>query len=360
MSAAVLSREIQRAVPLAEKWRSAAADGDMEGETYRAGLALQIFNLLLGDQESSSRDIDALVAGAPGEWRPAAEFLRDWTTVWRTGIPTLPPACVEPYPLFLGLDWYKAGPLTIEDIAPGDFGVLCRVRREWCNLKTADDLSVDQLVGYADLAAGWELPKFLREIEAVLKQRDPERYLQFSVGRVLGRSAVENLTCAWGGQGPEIVTQDHVIIWLMDVRGYTTLADHWSAEQNFTLLSPLFKIVNEELEKIGGLLLEFAGDCIIIAFNTPYTRATDIQEVLFHTARCFRRMHTLNALSRPAGASEVKVGIGIDQGPVALGFLGGSAPLSPEHPGQHGQPGLPHRRADQDPGPVRPGFGAVF
>ena len=187
MSAAVLSREIQTRLQLAEKWRSAAADGDMEGETYRAGLALQIFNLLLGDRKALPEISMHWWPGPPRNGDMAAEFLRDWTTVWITGITTLPPACVEPYPLFSGPDWSKAGPLTTKHPAR-------RLRRpvpgakDWCNPKTADDLSVDHLAGYADLAALWELPKFLREIEAVLKQRDPERYLQFTVGRVLGNS----------------------------------------------------------------------------------------------------------------------------------------------------------------------------
>lgn len=323
MSSAVLSREIYRAMQLAEKWRLAAADGHLESEIYRAGLALQIFHLLLGDERRCSKDIDPLLDRAPKEWRKAAEVLRDWTAALKTGTPAKPAVDVEPYPLFLGLDWYKAKPPTIEEIAQGDFDALCRVRRDRCDRKSAENLSVEQLVGYAELAARWELPQFLREIETVLKRCDPERYLQFSVGRVLGRSAVESLTCACDSQSTEVVTRDQVIVWLMDVRGYITLSEHWAAEQNFTLLSPLFKIVHEELEKIGGLLLEFAGDCVIIAFNTSYAPAARIQEVLFHTARCFQRLRTLNALSLPAGAPEVKVGIGLDQGPVAIGFLGG-------------------------------------
>ncbi|MFH0999160.1 MAG: hypothetical protein V1844_27260 [Pseudomonadota bacterium] len=143
----------------------------------------------------------------------------------------------------------------------------------------------------------WELPGFLREIEAVLKERDPDGYIRFSMGRVLGRAAVESLTSPSGVRDAEVITRDDMILWVMDVRGYTTLAEGWPAEQNFKLLNPLFKIVHEELEETGGVLLEFAGDSIVIAFNTPHTRTVDFEQVLAQTVRCFRRLHMHNALS---------------------------------------------------------------
>jgi len=237
MSAAVRGRDIPRAIQLAEKWREAAKVGHLEIERFRSRLALRIFDLLLGDRENFSDPARPLSTEAPGEWRQVAEVLDKWTVSTLAGAPATISEFTEPSPLFLGFDWLRSGRMSFRDLALEDFGILCRLRWEWCDPKVAAALTADELVNCANLAAHWELPGFLRQIETVLKERDPDGYIRFSMGRVLGRAAVESLTRPSEGSGPEAVTHDDMILWVMDVRGYTMLAEGWPAEQNFKLLN---------------------------------------------------------------------------------------------------------------------------
>ncbi len=329
-SAALANREIMQAVRFAGRWRRAADEGRLENESFQSAMALQLLQLLLGDYEECVRNSVYITAAPPEEWRELAAFLAQWTELAvepahgsvlssAEPLPSLANAC----PLFLGLDWYRGEPVSLEDILPGSLQVICRLRQDLLYADAAATFSVDELAACAELAAAWELPGFLREIEVLLKDRDPERYLRFNIGRVLGRSLAYSLTCPCGGEAPEILLQDDLILCAMKIQGGAPLTGNRSAEQSFTLLTPLFKTLIEELERIGGVLLDFAGERLLIAFNTPFAPVAGVEEVLFQTARCLRRLHELNVLSQQSGCPEVKVGIGIDQGAAAIGFVGG-------------------------------------
>jgi class 3 adenylate cyclase len=329
MSAAIANRNLKLASTFAQKWQHEAQKGHLEGEIFRARLVMLLLQLLFGEQDTCSRDIKKLVTNPPEEWEETVSFLAEWTRAVNEGKEIGKTHFSEPYPLFLGIAWYTPPrpnhPPEGEqehDLSAGDFRVLCEVRRNFCHNITQNRLSTEDIEEYADVIAQWELPRPLHIFEMVLKQKDWERYFQRFMTRLLGKSVLQKVLTETPIE-QDVVIQNNTIILVMDVRKYSALSEECVPNKLFDLLNPIFKIVSEELEQAGGTILEFIGDCIIVVFNTFKDWHADISEILPHTIRCLQRIYVLNTMALQPGLPEIRIGVGIHKGPVALGYLGG-------------------------------------
>ncbi|MFC1896615.1 adenylate/guanylate cyclase domain-containing protein, partial [Thermodesulfobacteriota bacterium] len=321
--AAIATKNIGLGLKYAEEWRRIGEENNLEGDVLRSGLVIQILHLLLGDADWCSGNIERFSDRASEEWRGVVTFVSQWVEAVTRRLDMPPDATSwEPYPLFLGLEWRHTGPLPAE-VSSGDFEILCQLRRQFSNPSSATDrLSLDQILDYASLVARWELPRPLHEIEAILRGRSSESYYNFCTTRILGKYASKEVTNKMSVHSA-IKTRDSAIIWMMDVRGYSRLTEQGSAESAFQILSPLFKIMNEELETVGGTIHEFVGDSIMVVFDAFNHQKSEIMDILYHTVQCLTRIHVLNSLSLPTGMPELNIGVGINKGNVATGYLGG-------------------------------------
>jgi class 3 adenylate cyclase len=351
MSAAILTRNLKLALTFAGHWLAAAQQGHLDGEILRARLATQIFHLILGNTAVCAAGIQSLLTNAQAEWQNLVNFLAEWTQVITTELydqgevitchgealrnhpgeiassrtPRNDTIHLElPYPLFLGVAWHQASrgvqlnAMTTVD----DFQSLCRIRRSLSHNNALHTLVQDELEQYAHLMVQWELPRPFQALETVLKDQDREAYFQHAMARLLGKSVLKKILTETATE-PEIATRSNAIILVMDVRKYSALSEQRTSEELFALLNPIFKIMSEELEPIGGTILEFVGDCIIVVFNTFQEQPTGIAGILSHTAQCLRRIYVHNALSLHTGLPEIRIGVGIHKGPVSVGYLGG-------------------------------------
>jgi class 3 adenylate cyclase len=336
MSAAIHKKNLKLAFTFAEKWQKAAQEGNLQGEIFRAKMAIQLFHLLFSEIEICSQEMKQLVNEVPEEWKETVAFLEEWTKVIEgehrgsAGVPPgrsadIPPG--EPYPLFLGIDWQRTphtSSLSTDErtIVVDDFGVLCEIRRNFCHEDMMDNLSIEDIEKYANYLAQWELPRPLYDFETLLKNKAVEKNLHYIMTRLLGKQILQTVISK-RPTDPNVVTQNEAIILVMDVRKFSALSEHRTPEEIFDLLNPVFKIMNAELEQAGGVILEFLGDCIIVVFNTFKDQQAEMISILHHTIRCLQRIRILNAMSRQSGLPEIHVGVGINKGPVALGYLGG-------------------------------------
>ncbi len=322
-SAAVRSRNLAMAMTFAREWRRRADSPDLNQESFRADLAILLLHLVNGDAGAWEADLAAVTAAGPGNWASVVRYLEAWADGVRQNVCLTrePPAPVEPFPLWAGLQWHRPSAPEV-DAPPGDFAFLCGIRRRFCNLAAIGTLSPDQMETCAHILAQWELPGPLNQFERVLRGKAPDRFHQFAMNRFLGRYRTGSIL-ARQIPGSEILMKQEAVLLVMDVRNFSTLCQENPPEKIFELINPLFKVVNEELEQAGGTILEFEGDCIIVAFNVSEEGRTDPMEILRHAVACITRVRRQSALSLQAEKPEIRVGMGIALGDVGVGYIGG-------------------------------------
>ncbi|GAK55426.1 hypothetical protein U27_02259 [Candidatus Vecturithrix granuli] len=325
MSAAVANKNLKLARVFSEKWLRSSEEGALEQECRRAKLTMLLLALLFGDQETCVLLAEELKTSPFDEWQDAGNTLLVWTYMLKDGQYRPGSDGNSPYPLLLGVSWPENACSGAEDeqaAYSGEFSNLCALRRSVCRPEIARTLPTDLLEKYADFLAQWELAGPLCELEMVLKERDHEQAVQGQLSRVLGESILHAILNK-NPVEPPVVRQSDAIILVTDARQFSTLSEQRNPEEIFDLLNPVFKILSEELEPIGGTILEFIGDSIILVFNTFPQQHTEIMEILIHTIRSLMRIYVLNAMSQQSARPDIRLGVGINRGPVALGYLGG-------------------------------------
>ena len=324
-SAAISNKNLKLARAFSEQWLRSAEEGALVQEGRRAKLTMLLLALLFGAPEICIPLAEEVKSFPADEWHDTITALLAWTQTLQDGQCRPISDWNLPYPLLLGVDWPGNTCSDAEDIqtaCSGEFSDLCILRRSVCRPEIARTLVTERLEQYADLLAQWELPGPLCELEMVLKERNYEQAIQGQLGRVLGESVLHTILNK-NSVEPPVVTRSDAIILVTDVRQFSALSERRSPEEIFDLLNPVFKILSEELEPIGGTILEFIGDSIILVFNTFPHQQTEITDILFHTIRSLKRIYVLNAMSQQRALPDIRLGVGVNRGPVALGYLGG-------------------------------------
>jgi adenylate cyclase len=118
-----------------------------------------------------------------------------------------------------------------------------------------------------------------------------------------------------GGENTE------VSILFSDVRNYTTICEQLSPEDVIALLNDYFSYMVQAVEKHHGLVYQFVGDGIMAVFGAPVK--------LTGHANCAVRsaLEMMDALDRfnteiRSGLPPIRIGIGINTGPVVAGIIG--------------------------------------
>lgn len=327
LSAAIVKRNLFLAEQYARQWRQAAEAGSFEEEIFRSHVALQILNLLAGRREACREGMSLLTRDTPPAYQGVISFLESWTACLTGGECMNPDAFKEPIPIFLGLDW-QGEPGVRNGRQPfEDFRRLCWDRRQYGHFEAVEKGFLEdreKVLAYALTAARWELSRPLRGLGAVLKKHDPSEHIHFTMTRVLGRSIFDKIMTETD-ISPEVETPQDAVILIMDVRGYSGLSERSEPQDLFNIINPLFKIMCEELEEAGGAVLEFPGDALIFVFNAFQERKSSPIEILSATVRALQRLYMLNVLSKETGLPEIRIGVGINKGPTAVGYVGGLA-----------------------------------
>jgi len=180
-----------------------------------------------------------------------------------------------------------------------------------------------ELLELAGTFAAWNVPVPLGRVEALLRETDELRWLQARFKRLLGGPALAVATAERLPEAPE--TRADVLVLMCDVRGYSTIAEHAGPGALFPILSPLFKIIHEEVDRAGGMVHEFIGDAVLVVFNTLPGQRSDPDAVLAAAGRILKRAGWAIRLAAAAGAPSLGFGGGLTRGPAAFGLLGGLA-----------------------------------
>jgi class 3 adenylate cyclase len=107
-----------------------------------------------------------------------------------------------------------------------------------------------------------------------------------------------------------------VTIMFLDIRSFTAFAERSSAAEVVTRLNEFFELVVPVISRRGGHANKFIGDGLLGVFGAP-DRLGD------HADRAVNAALEVATLVREAYGDELRIGIGVNSGPVVAGTVGG-------------------------------------
>lgn len=113
-----------------------------------------------------------------------------------------------------------------------------------------------------------------------------------------------------------------VTILLSDLRGFTAIAEKFSAMDMVAALNRYLSRMTEIILRHGGSIDKFMGDGIMVLFGAPHALANDIEAALACAIEMQMAMDGINAENKLHGMATLYMGIGINTGDVVVGHLG--------------------------------------
>ncbi len=114
----------------------------------------------------------------------------------------------------------------------------------------------------------------------------------------------------------------HVTILLSDLRGFTSVAEKYTALEMVEALNRYFERMSEIIIRYGGTIDKFMGDAIMALFGAPIKRDDDIESALACAIEMQVAMNDINEANKAHGMEPLYMGIGINTGEVVAGNLG--------------------------------------
>jgi adenylate cyclase len=147
----------------------------------------------------------------------------------------------------------------------------------------------------------------------VVERKALERFLSSSiVERILANPDQIHL----GGEN-QIAT-----ILFTDIRSFTPMAEKMEPHQVVELLNEYFTEMTDLIFENGGTLDKYLGDGILAIFGAPIARPDDAARAVKTAVEMQRALVHLNANWQARGQPPLKVGIGVNTGPVTAGNIG--------------------------------------
>lgn len=100
-----------------------------------------------------------------------------------------------------------------------------------------------------------------------------------------------------------------------DIRSYTTMAEALGPEPTFRLLSEYYRRMGPIIHAHGGYICQYMGDGFLASFPDA-TQAVHASVALHH------EVEALNGERRAQGQGAIRIGVGLNTGPVTLGIIG--------------------------------------
>lgn len=113
---------------------------------------------------------------------------------------------------------------------------------------------------------------------------------------------------------------DHVsaemAVMFSDIRGFTTLSEKMTAQENFDFVNEYLQLVSPIVQKHEGFIVKFLGDGMMAIF--PYGVADAVRAGI---EKAFA-VSDFNKMLKERGLPSISVGIGIHTGPMMVGMIG--------------------------------------
>ncbi len=119
-----------------------------------------------------------------------------------------------------------------------------------------------------------------------------------------------------------LLQSQHVTILLSDLRGFTAMAEKYSALEVIDLLNQYFLKMSEVIQRHNGTIDKFMGDAIMVLFGAPDTNEDDLERGLACAIEMQIAMAEFNSETHLKDYPPLYMGIGINTGEVVAGQLG--------------------------------------
>ena len=120
------------------------------------------------------------------------------------------------------------------------------------------------------------------------------------------------------------VDSRRVTILLSDLRGFTAVAERYTALEMVEALNRYFERMSEIIIRHGGTIDKFMGDSIMALFGAPTLREDDLEAALACAVEMQIAMNDINEQNKSHGMAPLFMGIGINTGVVVAANLGSS------------------------------------
>jgi len=108
-----------------------------------------------------------------------------------------------------------------------------------------------------------------------------------------------------------------------DIVGFTGLAETMDPEEVMATLREYHRRMSKQIFACGGTLEKFIGDAMLATFGVPHPSDCDPGNALHCAALMMAAIAEWNEERDAAGLAAIRMGIGLNYGPVVLGDLGG-------------------------------------
>jgi class 3 adenylate cyclase len=107
-----------------------------------------------------------------------------------------------------------------------------------------------------------------------------------------------------------------------DIAGSTSIAERMDPEDWTVLVGEAFKRMTHTIERYDGTIARLMGDGVLAFFGAPIAHEDDPERAVRCGLDMVRAIDDLGASQRALGASDLRVRVGINTGPVVVGVVG--------------------------------------
>ena len=119
----------------------------------------------------------------------------------------------------------------------------------------------------------------------------------------------------------------NAVIWLSDLRGFTSLSESSPRDELIEMLNRYFGPMCDAVEVSGGEILKFIGDSVLAIFPIELDAAAACRRALEAAHAAGIAIEAENLLRAASGAPQIHYGLALHLGDVMYGNIGGDARL---------------------------------
>lgn len=142
------------------------------------------------------------------------------------------------------------------------------------------------------------------------------RFVPFDFLRLLGKQSIRDV-----GRGDCLEAEMGILF--CDIRSFTTVAEAMTPEEAFRFVNAFTEAMEGPIHEQGGFINEYLGDCILALFPGGSDAAVRAGRGMLTALDAFNRSEDAAVARAP-----LRIGIGVNTGPVMLGTIGGSERLA--------------------------------
>lgn len=120
-----------------------------------------------------------------------------------------------------------------------------------------------------------------------------------------------------------------------DIRNFTTISEQLQPEKLVTLLNRYLTPMTDVIFQHEGTLDKYIGDAVMAIFGAPVSQADHARRACLAALDMSRQADILDDVWLDAGLGQLRVGIGINTGPMAVGNMGSAMRFSYTVMGDH-------------------------